>query len=118
MDRFFAALGRLAVRRRWLVLAAWIAILAFGIAFAPRLHEVFDREFVTGNTGDSQAAANVVAADFANRSPFQEQLMVTSDSRTVDDPAYRAAVQVVMRTAEGTGLVTSGATTRAAIDPS
>ncbi|HZC31477.1 MAG TPA: MMPL family transporter [Gaiellaceae bacterium] len=107
MDRFFTALGRLAVRRRWLVLATWVAILAFGTAFAPRLQEVFDRQFVTGNTGDSQAAADTVAAEFTSRSPFEEQLVVTSDSRTVDDPAYREAAQAVMAATQATGLVAS-----------
>lgn len=107
MDRFFTALGRLAVRRRWLVLAVWVAILALGVAFAPRLQEIFDREFVTGNTGDSQAAANLVASEFTSRSPFEEQLVIASDTLTVDAPAYRDAAQAVMRAAQATGLVAS-----------
>ena len=107
MDRFFTALGRLAVARRWLVVGTWVGILALGGVFAPRLQEVFARQFVTGNTGDSQAAADLVASEFTSRSPFEEQLVITSDKRTVDDPAYREAAQSVMRTVQATGLVTS-----------
>ena len=107
MARFFTGLGRLAVGHRWLVLAVWLAVIAFGIAFAPRLQEVFDRQFVTGNTGDSQAAADIVASQFTNRSPFEELLVITSVSLTVDAPAYRDAAQAVMRAAQGTGLVAS-----------
>lgn len=107
MDRFFTSLGRLAVTRRWFVIAAWIGILALGAIYAPRLQEVFDRQFVTGNTGDSQAAADIVSSEFTSRSPFVEQLVITSDTRTVGDPAYRDAAQAVMRAAQTTGLVTS-----------
>ncbi|NJD29920.1 MAG: MMPL family transporter [Chloroflexi bacterium] len=105
MDRFFTSLGRLAARRRRIVLVAWLVVLAFGLALAPRLGEVFEREFVTGNTGDSQAAADVVAAEFSQRSPYEQQLVITSESRTVDDPAYQEAAQSVMRAAEATGLI-------------
>ncbi len=107
MDRFFIALGRLAVHRRRLVLTAWVVIVVFGILFAPRLQEVFDRQFVTGNAGDSQVAADIVASEFTNRSPFEEQLVITSDTLTVDTPAYRDAAQAVMRAAQATGLVAS-----------
>ena len=106
MDRFFTTLGRLMTRRRRLVLVVWVAILGFGLVFAPRLQEVFERQFVTGSSGDSQAAADMVAAEFTNRSPYEEQLVVTSDSRTVDDPAYREAAQAIMRAAQATGLIT------------
>ena len=107
MDRLFTRLGRLTVRRRGRVLAAWIVILGFGIAFAPRLQEVFDRQFVTGNTGESQAAADIVRSEFTSRSPFGEQLVITSETRTVDEPAYRDAAQALMRVTEATGLVAS-----------
>jgi RND superfamily putative drug exporter len=106
MDVLFTGLGRITARRRWVVIAAWGAILAFGLAFAPRLQEVFDRQFVTGSSGDSQAAADTVAAEFTNRSPYEEQLVVTSDSRTIDDPSYREAAQAIMHAAQATGLIT------------
>ncbi|HET9347272.1 MAG TPA: hypothetical protein VFO05_16385, partial [Candidatus Limnocylindrales bacterium] len=36
----FAALGRLAVRRRWLIVAAWAVLLAIALPLAPRVDRV------------------------------------------------------------------------------
>jgi len=63
MNRAFAAIGRSVVRHRWAVLAAWTGLLVLGIVFAPRLQEVFEREFVTSNTGDSQAGDIIDAVE-------------------------------------------------------
>lgn len=78
MDHFFTSLGRLVARRRWLVIAIWVTILSVGLVLAPRLEEVFDRQFITGSAGDSQAAADIVATEFSIRSPYEEQLVITS----------------------------------------
>jgi RND superfamily putative drug exporter len=88
------------------VITLWVLFLVVGVLFAPRLQEVFEREFVTGNTGDSQVAADIIAEEFTQRSPFQEQLVLSSDSWTVDDPRYRQAAEGVIGTLEDTGLVT------------
>ena len=107
MNKLFASIGRTVVRHRWKVISLWAALLVFGLVFAPRLQEVFEREFVTGNTGDSQAAADIIAGDFTSRSAFQEQLVFTSDSLTVDDPQYKQAAEPVFAAVEGTERVTS-----------
>ena len=36
----FAAIGRFAYRRRWLVVAVWVVLFAGGIALTPRLSHV------------------------------------------------------------------------------
>jgi RND superfamily putative drug exporter len=105
MDRFFTSLGRAAVRHRRPFILLWVGLLAFGLAFAPRLQEVFDREQVSGNTGDSKAAAEVVVREFSNRRPLAEQLVLVSDSKTVDDPAYRDAAMAALDAAMATGTV-------------
>jgi RND superfamily putative drug exporter len=105
MDRFFTSLGRAAVRRRSLVLLLWTALLVLGLAFAPRLQEVFDREQVSGDTGDSRAAAEIVTNDFTTRRPFAEQLVLSSDSKTVDDPAYADAARATLDAVMATGVV-------------
>lgn len=107
MNRMFSAIGRTVVTHRWKVILLWVAFLAFGIVYAPRLQEVFEREFVTGNTGDSQAAADVIGAEFSDRSPYQQQLVLKSDSLTVDDPEYGQAVDSVVAAANATGLIVS-----------
>ncbi len=107
MHWFFTAIGRGVVRHRRSFLGVWLALFVVGAIFAPRLQEVFEREFVTGNTGDSQMAADVIAQEFVDRSPFQELLVFSSDSWTVDDPGYRRAVQEVVDAIEATGVVTN-----------
>lgn len=107
MNRVFTAIGKTVVAHRWKVLFLWAAFVVFGVIFAPRLQQVFEREFVTGNTGESQAAANIIATDFTSRSAFQQQLVFASDSLTVDDPQYGQAVQPVFAAVERTERVTS-----------
>jgi putative drug exporter of the RND superfamily len=106
MTLMFRTLGKVVVAQRWPVLLLWAALLAFGVLFAPRLHEVFEREFVTGNTGDSQAAADLISTEFSNRSAYQQQLVLRSDSLTVDDAEYRRAADALFTAAKGTGLIT------------
>lgn len=105
MDRLFTALGRVTVRHRGTVVVVWLLLLAFGLAFAPRLGEVFERRFLTGGTGDSQTATEIVTREFPAGSAFVEQLVFTSDSLTVDDARYRDAAAAVIAAAAGTGRV-------------
>jgi hypothetical protein len=54
MHGLFTGIGRLGVRRKKTILLVWAVLLVAGVFFAPRLQEVFERELVSGNTGDSQ----------------------------------------------------------------
>jgi uncharacterized membrane protein YdfJ with MMPL/SSD domain len=67
MHGLFTGIGRLGVRRKQTILPVWAVLLVVGLFFAPRLQEVFEREFVSGNTGDSQAAADVISSEFTTR---------------------------------------------------
>jgi RND superfamily putative drug exporter len=107
MNGVFAGIGGTVVRHRWKVIFLWGTLLVFGVAFAPRLQEVFDREFVTGNTGDSQKAADIIATEFTSRSPYQQQLVFKSPTVTVDTPEYREAAGAVLTAADATGLITN-----------
>ncbi len=107
MNGLFEALGRGAVRHRKKVIGLWAVLLIVAAVFAPRLQEVFEREFVTGNTGDSQVAADIIATEFTERSPFQEQLVFSSETWTVDDPEFREAAQSVIDSIVATGVVTN-----------
>jgi len=105
MDRFFASLGRTVVRRRWFILLGWAVLLAFGVAFGPRLQEVFDRTQMASNPGDSHVAADIIGSDFTTRRPFAEQLVLSSNSVTVDDPAYKSAALAILGVATATDSI-------------
>lgn len=104
---FFRSLGQFDVRFRYVIVAAWVLLVIFGAVFAPRLREVFEREVVTGATGEAQQAADLVAREFTARSAYQQLLVLRSSSRTVDDPEYQAAVERVIAAAESTDRITS-----------
>jgi len=48
MDEAFASIGRGVVGHPGKVVVAWVAFLILGVVFAPRLQEVFEREFPGG----------------------------------------------------------------------
>lgn len=106
MDRVLHGLGNLVVRHPWRIVLVWVVVFAVGVVFAPRLQEVFEREFVTGNTGESQRAADVIADEFSDRSAFQQQLVFTSSRYTVDDPRYERPARAVMDRVESSEYVT------------
>src|SRR6266542_6241488 len=105
MDRIFRGIGRTVVHHRRKVVALWVVFLVVGLIFAPHLHEVFDRAWTSGSAGEAQRAANVVNAEFPNGGPFQEQLVLSSTSYTVDDPRYRDAAEDLIDRLQSARLV-------------
>lgn len=107
MQTLFHALGRLVVGHRRVVLALWAVLFVLGLVFAPRLHEVFERQEVTGGTGESQDAQRVISDRFAAQGAFSQILVLRSDSLTVDDPAYAEAARRLIDAAYASGVVTN-----------
>ncbi len=96
MDRAFSRIGETVVRRRRIVVATWLVFLVVGGFVAPRILDVFDRGLDSGNKGESQAAADVIATEFESRSAFQQLLVLSSDEFTVDDPEYAEAAETLI----------------------
>jgi uncharacterized membrane protein YdfJ with MMPL/SSD domain len=84
-------LGRVAYRRRWLVLAAALAFLAVAGAWGTG---VFARLTSGGfdDPGSQSARAAAVAAADLGRDDADVVVLYRSEERTVDDPTYRQAV--------------------------
>lgn len=106
MERAFAAIGRSVVRRRWLVVAVWGLFVAVSAVFAPRIGKVFDRGVDSGNVGEGQRAADVIASEFSSRSAFQQLLVLSSERRSVEDSGYRRAAEALIGSIEDSGHVT------------
>ncbi len=106
MERIFAAIGQGVVRYRWRVVIMWLVFLVVGIVFAPRIQEVFDRGVESGNTGESQQAADIIGSEFTSRSAFQQLLVLSSDEVLVEDPEYRSEAEKLIGVIEATGHVT------------
>ncbi|MEE8407213.1 MAG: MMPL family transporter [Acidimicrobiia bacterium] len=105
MKQGFAAVGRGVVRYRWLVVTAWFVFVLVGAIFAPRIEGVFDRGVDSGNTGESQQAADIIASEFSSRSAFQQLLVFSSEEVTVEDAEYRQAAEDLIGSIEDTGHI-------------
>ncbi len=105
MERVFEAIGRRAVRFRWWLVGLWLVFVVVGAIFAPGIQDVFDRGVESGNTGESQRAADVIDSEFSSRSAFQQLLVLSSDKFTIEDPEYRSAAEELISVIEETGYV-------------
>ena len=104
MERFFHRLGDLVVRRRRLMLAAWLVLLIAGLVLAPRLRSVFEREQATEGAGDALAAQDIVRDEFGyGGTLFSLILVMRGEGVSVRDPAYRNAVASLLDSAQATG---------------
>ena len=87
-----ARLGRWAHRRRKLVLATWaIVVVALGV-FAPRLEHALSGAMWEVQGSDSLAAREVIDEQFGGLSSQSAAVVVHSETVTVDDPLFQAAI--------------------------
>jgi len=107
VDTGFRALGKWVVSRRRLVLTVWAALFLLGLAFAPRLPEVFERQETTGGTGESREAQRVISDKFGRQGSFTQLLALRGDGVPVDDPRYAEAFRSLLDAARATGVVSS-----------
>jgi RND superfamily putative drug exporter len=87
----FYRVGALAVRRRWIVLAAWILLF---VAVSPLLGKLTDRLSqggfeVPGSQSDQVRVA--IEDDFRGQYEFADTLVMHSDSLTAQDPQFQTA---------------------------
>lgn len=105
MHTAFHVLGIWVVARRRLVLTIWTALFLLGLAFAPRLQEVFERQEITGGTGESEEALRIVSDKFGKQGSFTQVLVLRSDDIPVDDSRYQEAALSLLDAARATGVV-------------
>jgi RND superfamily putative drug exporter len=101
----FNSLGVWIVARRRLVLAVWAVLFVLGLAFAPRIQEVFGQQEVSAGTGESAKAARVITEKFGSQGAFSQILALHSDDVSVDDPRYAEAARSLLDAARATGVV-------------
>ncbi len=88
-------LASFSVRRPWLVVATWVAILvAAGIA-ASRVGEVLTTAAVNYVDTDSISANELVEEKLYGSLPGQEIVVIQSQDKTIDDPEFAALVTEV-----------------------
>ncbi len=94
-----AGLARASARHPWIVVAAWVVIFILaGVAAALGLGDALTTDAESLNDPESVRADELVADRFATPPGVTETVIVRSDTATVDDPAFRQAVERVTAT--------------------
>jgi RND superfamily putative drug exporter len=95
------------LRRPAWVLAGWLVVLAGAAALAARLPSVLQGGADAIPGSESDRVTRLVARAFGEGAIDQSLVVVTSDSASVDDPAFIAVVGDVVTALEGTGRTRS-----------
>jgi RND superfamily putative drug exporter len=84
-------LARWTSRNPWKTVIAWLAILVLGGFFAGTLGDHVTTDFRILSDAEAQQGLDLIE-DRMGRAPFNETIVVTSKTLTVDDPAFREVV--------------------------
>ena len=106
MSRFFAAIGRFAVRFRWVVVAAWIAAAIGAQHFFPSLDSVAgasDASFLPASSASMQAAR--LAAPFQGVGQTSVPVVIAGGGQLGAGPLSAGDLGAVDRLAAGLGRV-------------
>ncbi len=119
MERtLFGRIGRFAHRRRWFVIAAWVILLVAMGSFARGLQDRLTSGGFEVPGSQSLSVRDDLEHRFSNQYPITAVVVITNDHATVDDPAYRRAVDAVasrVGAVQGVGAVQSFYTTQSPI---
>ncbi len=93
-----ARLARASARRPWLVVAAWIVILALSLVAATGLGKALTaQEMSFLNQPESLRGDRLLKARLGTQQPEVETVVVHSDTLTADSPAFRSQVEALGR---------------------
>ncbi len=89
-------LARASARRPWLVVAAWVVLVAAGGLFARGIGDVLTTEFVLTNSPESAQADDLIEERLRGPERAEEFLIVQSETLTVDDGAFQDHVEALV----------------------
>ncbi len=96
LDGLFASLGRFAVRRRWWIVAAWLAILAVAIPIAPKVVGALRAGgFILDDLESARAKA--LLQEELEAPPSAIVVVYHSDTLTAGSPEFEAAAAEAIR---------------------
>lgn len=89
-------LARFGTRRPWLVLALWAVFFLIGGAFASHIGNVLTNEQDFTTEPESAKATRLLEERLRGPRAATEMVIVRSETRTVDDPQFRAFVTALL----------------------
>ena len=89
------SVARFAARKPWTVVGIWAVGLVVLIGIAVSLGSVFTSEIEFTNQEEAQAAKNQLES-VRGTEPLFEQIVVQSQGKTIDDPAFKATVASIL----------------------
>ncbi|MCH8184535.1 MAG: MMPL family transporter [Chloroflexi bacterium] len=98
------ALARSSARRPWLVVVLWMVTLAVSVALISTfLSDALTTQFVFTNDPESQRGFDLIEKLRGLPNSTNEVVIVRSEAMTVDDPAFRLAVEGVVSDLQALG---------------
>ncbi len=90
-----AGLARVSARRPWIVVAAWIVVLALAIVAASGLGDALTADGDFTNSPESVRGSDLIQERLRNgeEDPVNETIVVRSETLTVDDAEFRETVE-------------------------
>lgn len=82
-------LARFSTRRPWVVVGIWIVLLLVGMASAATIGDVLTTSVENYQDTESRTAGDLLSANLYGELPGRETIVVRSEARTVDDPAFQ-----------------------------
>ena len=85
-------LARFSIRRPWLIVGIWAALVFAGGFLASGVGDVLTNEFALENDADSVQADDLLEERLRGPDQPREFVVVTAENATVDDPQYESFV--------------------------
>ena len=90
----------------WPLLVLWLVLVAVAAVFAPKLDGVARQRVSDVEGSDSQAAGDLIRAEFGDSRESSILIVFASDTLDVSEPAYRQRVELVLAEASSVAGVT------------
>jgi uncharacterized membrane protein YdfJ with MMPL/SSD domain len=87
-----AGVAKATARRPWRTLSAWLLLIVAMVVLSGSLPSPLTSEDDFTNNPDAVKGADLIEARLRGSDPLSETVVITSDTLTVDDPAFQQVV--------------------------
>jgi RND superfamily putative drug exporter len=103
-------IARRSARHPWWVVGLWVVLLVVGGILAANVNSILTNDAEPANNPDSARATDLIEARLRGPERAREVVVVSSDTLTIDDPAFRERVDGVLAELRGLDGIVESAT--------